>query len=194
MYQGQLPSESGSNTRQKAKQRIRSALHPQLAELWKQDLVAGIAFGSNPNVPKVAGRNPNEIAEHHKLANKGNHFYRFVPIVGERLGVACSLDILFLRRDSPGNLIQYGGDIDNRIKVLFDALRIPQNPGELPDGPPGPGEDPFHCLLEDDRFITSVKVTTDRLLTPLSHGEHTSDVLLVVGVKVVVTRAFPCIM
>jgi hypothetical protein len=35
------------------------------------------------------------------------------------------LNILFLRADIPGKVVQ-SGDIDNRLKTLFDALRMPQ--------------------------------------------------------------------
>ena len=58
------------------------------------------------------------------------------------------------------------GDIDNRLKTLFDALRAPKNATEIPKGAvPGPDEDPFFCLLEDDALITAVSVETERLLT-----------------------------
>jgi hypothetical protein len=58
-------------------------------------------------------------------------------------------------------------NIDNRLKVLFDALRMPENTGELPHTPPQSGEDPFFCLLQDDKYINEVTVTTDRLLLPM---------------------------
>jgi hypothetical protein len=91
---------------------------------------------------------------------------------------------VFLRRDHPGNLIRHGGDIDNRIKVLFDGLRIPQECSELPDdAKPESEDDPFFCLLEDDELITEVKVTTDRLLVPPTGEEHIHNVVLLIHVK-----------
>ena len=57
--------------------------------------------------------------------------FRWSPLIDERYGLACALDILFLRRDEPGNVIKSGGDIDNRLKVLFDALRTPANQSEI---------------------------------------------------------------
>ena len=72
-----------------------------------------------------------------------------------------------------------GGDIDNRIKVLFDGLRIVDAPSELgkeraaTDG----SEDPFFCLLEDDSLIN---ITTDRLFTPCIG--HIHDVVLIINV------------
>jgi hypothetical protein len=132
------------------------------------------------------------LTEHYKFANKANDIYRFVPLIGERLATSCSLDILFLRRDAPGGLVKHGGDLDNRIKVLFDALRMPQNRGELPTSAPETDEDPFYCLLEDDRFINGVTITTDKLLTPLEPNseERIHDVLLVICVKTVVLNPY----
>ncbi len=52
--------------------------------------------------------------------------------------------------------------MDNRIKTLFDGLKMPREAQDL--GPyltPAVGEDPFYCLVEDDRLITSVSVETD---------------------------------
>jgi hypothetical protein len=110
--------------------------------------------------------------------------YRFVPLICKAEGLACALDILFLRRDNPGDLIISGGDIDNRIKTLFDALRMPQECQELTGFSPEEGENPFFCLLEDDALITHVSINTDRLLTPLRGENSLSEVHLVIHVKI----------
>jgi hypothetical protein len=109
--------------------------------------------------------------------------FRFLPLMNDYFGsLGCALDILFLRRDQPGDLIKYGGDIDNRIKVLFDALRMPDTQ-ELDGQNPDQHEDPFSCLLQDDKQITEVNITTDRLLTPQTAGEDINDVHLTIHVK-----------
>jgi hypothetical protein len=72
--------------------------------------------------------------------------------------------------------------------VLFDALRMPSNCDEV-DGKPEDDDDPFFCLLEDDRLITEVRVTTDRLLTPLASGENRNDVRLIIHVRTVILDA-----
>ena len=118
------------------------------------------------------------------------HYYdrcgrRFLPLIDNSSGVGCSLEILFLRRDQPGALIRSGGDIDNRIKVLFDSLRMPSHDGEVV-GQAVDDDNPFYCLLEDDRLISEVKATTDNLLTPLNDREHIHDVRLVIHVKTIV--------
>jgi len=76
-------------------------------------------------------------------------------------------------------LVSSGGDIDNRIKVLFDGLRVPKYDSELKNLAPEEGENPLFCLLEDDdSLITSIKITTDRLLTPIADEEAIHDVAL----------------
>jgi hypothetical protein len=49
---------------------------------------------------------------------------------------------------------------------------------------PEPDEEPMFCLLEDDRLITEVKVTTDRLHRPPGQGQSPTDVLLIISVEV----------
>jgi len=39
-------------------------------------------------------------------------------------------------------------------------------------------EDPFYCLLEDDKLITKISVTTDRILLPETSSERIHDVFL----------------
>lgn len=111
----------------------------------------------------------------------------FVPLLTAYRGLACALDILFLRRDAPGRVIQ-GGDIDNRLKVLFDGLRIPVDCGEIPKSwIPEETETPLFCLLDDDKIITTLNVTTDRLLTPVRDGEAVNDVELIIKVNAIIT-------
>ena len=110
--------------------------------------------------------------------------YRFVPLVTQRLSLTCSLDILFLRTDIPGSILQ-SGDIDNRLKTLFDALRKPSNTGELGGYlSPEEGEDPFFCLLEDDKLINHISVVTDRLFEPTGKDYDTNDARLVIKVGI----------
>ena len=87
-----------------------------------------------------------------------------------------------MRTDKPGSLIKSGsGDIDNRLKTLFDALRMPKSKDELGRyaGVPGLDEDPFYCLLEDDKFITRLVVETDMLLRPAASSNDTHLIITV---------------
>jgi hypothetical protein len=190
IFQGKLPPESYADV--DAKHEVRRQLHRQLAELWAKhpflsrcSVIPEMALSHhNPDKP------PKSRVE--QIANEfASYGFRWVPLVCRKYfgmrneAVGCELDILFLRRDPPGALINTKGDIDNRIKTLFDALRRPNNKGEIGDNTPLGGEDPFFVLLEDDSLITEIKVTTDRLLTPMQSGEAWKDVYLVIGVRTV---------
>lgn len=103
-----------------------------------------------------------------------------MPLVHKYQHLICGLDILFLRRENPGDLILQGGNIDNRIKTLLDALRIPNDCNEI-DSAPEEGEDPFFCLLQNDSLVTELNVVTDKLLTPLKAGQHPNEVVLIIS-------------
>lgn len=94
------------------------------------------------------------------------------------------LDITILRPEEPGSIVTFGGDIDNRLKTLLDALSIPK-PDQIPQGDAqGNDEDPLHCLLEDDNLITGLNVSVDRLL-----GESDpSNVLVLILVDISATK------
>jgi hypothetical protein len=200
IYDGPLPPDrndlTGMSARATDKHRLRKHFHVQLRELWKQhpDLrrqaeshFIVVGGGLAKQIRLVVPTQQGAITWLEYVANtnvrcNGN---RFVPLISEEGGFTCSLDILFLRRDNPGGLIQSGGDIDNRIKVLFDGLRMPIDVKELGGLPIESDEDPFFCLLEDDKLVTRISVTTDRLITPPKSNENIHDVLLVIHVTVV---------
>jgi len=104
----------------------------------------------------------------------------FVPLITEEMDIRCSLDILFLRPNPPGNIITRT-DLDNRLKTLVDALKVP----DTSSGLGACSSEPTYCLLEDDRLISEIKVVSDQLLR--LPGEKTfteNDVFLVVSVVV----------
>jgi hypothetical protein len=205
IYQGPLPAEKsdGREGRAPHKHRLRKHFHRQLRELWREhpDLRQqldgrfmkivtphNMVSEPGPNVEQILSvpdANPRgkswveHIADDHNSAGG-----RFVPLVSAKGGFTCSLNILFLRRDNPGSIIQNGGDIDNRIKVLLDGLRMPLSVAELGGHTIDEDEDPFYCLLEDDNLIGGVSVTTDRLITPKTKAEDVHDVYLVIHVTV----------
>jgi len=185
VYRGNLPAQSSDERKPRSaeKHAIRRYFHPQLRELWHKHVALRRYTKEFPHPPVVYSETKATLIDF--IAKEFTKFgYRFVPLVSNRHGIGCSLDILFLRRDDPGNLIDSGGggDVDNRIKVLFDGLRVPKYNSECENMPPQKGEDPFFCLLEDDALITEVKITTDRLLTPMEQDEQIHDVHLVLHV------------
>lgn len=158
-YRGPLPA-SGSA---KQKHDLRRALHPQLKELWHHEPLRD--HRDKWINPQPAGDSESGRA----LCTTGNH--AFVVLVKNDFRFVAELDVLILRPEPPGKILQ-GADIDNRLKTLFDALRYPDNTQELPPTwVPNIGENPLYCLLEDDGLITRVNVDTDRLLDPTAPDE-----------------------
>jgi hypothetical protein len=164
-YKGRLVA----NADKKQKAAIRQSFHPQLRTLWSQEPLRGVfdlAKGTGHKegfVRAVAGRDVVFLVSsvHHTLAE---------------------LDILMLRHGEAGSIVS-GGDIDNRLKTLFDALRVPTE-AESEPGSTAEQSEPVYCLLEDDRLISAVRVETHQLLT----GEGPNEVALFIRVKTKVTR------
>ena len=183
-YEG--PLRGAGSARPDHKHAIRRALHRQLKRLWQvHPFLKASKHGVYQAAPHI---DPNllmweGLAQRHVIGS-----YRCVPLVREELALICSLDILFLRSDGGGNIIK-SADIDARLKTLFDALKQPREPGDLGTSQtPEEGEDPFFCLLEDDKLITHVSVETDVLLEPTSpqmtESEFVHDARLVIDVHI----------
>lgn len=183
VYQGPLPGSGNSSRHPKEKHRIRKQIHAQLVDLWERHPLL-------KRLVQVAIQNPafaNESGVRLVSCSKGD--FQFVSLVNERLDQICSLDILLLRRERPGGLITQGGDIDNRVKTLFDALSIPKDQIGLTE--PELGETPFfYCLLENDKLVSDVKVTADRLMVPKSDDEPQNYAHVIIGVKIKVASQF----
>jgi hypothetical protein len=183
IYEGSLKASGNASKHVKDKHAIRKQFHKQLSILydnhpklsrWKNNLQSE----PNTNDPTPVITYVDILAR--RFSRCG---YRFVPLVHKQRNLMCGLDILFLRRESPGELVMQGGDVDNRIKTLLDALRIPDDCNEL-NGSPEETENPFFCLLENGSLVTELNITTDRLLVPLKEGQHPNEVVLVIKVKI----------
>ena len=161
-YHGRLRGGGGGASAHKHE--IRRALHPQLRELWTHEPLSHLAdrwLGLGPD------RDDGEAGV--ALRDVAGHSFAVLVQGGRRL--TAELDILLLRPEDPGSIVQRA-DIDNRLKTLFDALRHPNASQEIPpEWTPGPDETPLFCLLDDDRLITRVNVDTDRLLAPRTAEE-----------------------
>lgn len=161
-YRGPLKA----NGSPKAKHSIRLKFHPQLIKLWKQERMI-------------------EFEDYLKKDNNFNILYTgmerdYACLINERLKLYSELDILFLRTSEPGQIITNGGDIDNRLKTLFDALRRPQSNDEFPKNEQlVETPNPCHCVLSDDALISRVSVTTDTLLD----AENNDEVVLIITVN-----------
>jgi len=204
IYDGPLKSASGSDNRQDNKHEIRKALHPQLAEVWQGHHSLQREYANALRFPEydrtlregqldsawetVKGRCREDCDSFLFPMDVGG--FCFLPLVTKKLWLTCDLDILFLRNEPLGHIINSGGDIDNRLKVLFDALRAPETAKELPSSAtPGDKESPLFCLLEDDSLITAVRVESERLLDSSSMQKERVRLVIRVTVKVQRLRA-----
>jgi hypothetical protein len=187
-YRGNLFASQGdarngqTHRRAQNMHEIRKAIHPQLRRLWEITPFLKAGEGSGSAVLVVAGMSDPPDYRVETLAHKHAHYgFNFVPLVTRDLNLLCDLDILFLRPEPPGHVLR-SGDIDNRLKTLFDAFRIPQAGEKYTDRTPADDEKPMFVLLEDDGLITKLAVETDRLLD-LSNSDQINTVSLVITVR-----------
>jgi hypothetical protein len=153
---------------------LRMALHPQLKALWRYKPISDVAHILRETAP------PGDVA----ILERSNNVL-FAPLVTQKNNLACELSITLLRQQPPGQLLGQGGDIDNRLKTLLDALRMP-NTAEAQQAhiETRPDDDPIHCLLQDDGLVTKVNVETDRLLRPATDP---FDLVAIIQVRVLVS-------
>lgn len=167
---------------------IRRAFHRQLKVLWKSHPVLREIMNSGASVNLYVGSGApplNRVYRHDGFA--------WLPMVTDANGLICKVDILMLRHGEPGRVVF---DVDNRLKTLFDALRKPKGPHELGSQlsggqvSPQADEDPFYVVLEDDKLITHLSVTSDILLEPVPDVPQDQAVRLVIDVTIKPYRGF----
>lgn len=170
-YRGKLKA----NGKPDHKHDLRKHFHQQLATLWGQE-----PLKEHPKLLQERTR----VGEYSLLRPLGQ--FTFAPLITYEMNAVAELSIILLRPETPGHLITQGGDIDNRLKTLFDALTMPRHENSLPKGAvPNDNETPFFCLLEDDNLVTDVAVRTVQLLEPNVDASHVD---LLIDVKTDVTR------
>lgn len=190
-YQGPLkstqkdPVSNQADARAEHKHEIRRVFHKQLKKLWNSVPHLILGKGTGPGHLIVNSHSEMLPRTAMSLANRFEKFgYKFVPLVTEDIGLIVSLDILYIRNSKPGRIVS-AGDIDNRLKTLFDALRMPHNENELGKyKAPAEDEKPFYCLLEDDDLISKVSVESDTLLGEIGNNPSQHDARLVISVKI----------
>lgn len=171
-YRGRLLGGAGGG-RVKEKQQVRLALSPQIGDFWGRDLRFNF---HDLNALQIVNRVQGKFnVEEPITIRAGYHFqyplgdFLFVPLVTRVLQADCALSIRLYRPQDAGSIIYTGGDLDNRLKTLFDALRMPHDTNEVGGSTP-PGSSPedrrVFCLLEDDELITKLSIESKRLLGP----------------------------
>jgi hypothetical protein len=192
-FDGQLRASGNSSRKAKDKWDIRQAIHPQLAELWQTNPILAplgrigvripipgsyLRFEQHHSVP--VSHPEDQLGQTNIIGPIEVGGKKFIPLIREEMSLICELDVLFLRKEEPGNLITQGGDIDNRIKTLFDGLRMP-TVDEM-QAMEGDVLQPFYCLLQSDSLISGFKVRTGKLLS--QPDAHVAEVRLVIDVTV----------
>jgi hypothetical protein len=202
LYHGELLPSGNKNTRPSEKHAIRRKLHFQLRRQWivhdqlseyarsggVYDLVGaegklldqrGVQMTSLPPREELVRLGFNAIGK--KWARVG---YNFVPMVTDADFVRCALDILLLRPEEK-KFLYTRGDIDGQVKTIFDALQLPKTIQQAGSSSPQEDENPFFCLLEDDRLISEVRVSADQLLLlPDEREVKANDAYVVIHVKI----------
>jgi len=209
IYDGDLPSAGNGHSRTKEKWQIRKALDPQLRELWQESEILRFAekyrlvptatsyfrlethhsVADAPPDKQFAGpdmpRHPERLDLCAPVTRGGR---TFLPLVRETFGLRCALKIKFLRKEEPGKLIQQG-DIDNRLKTLFDALSVPEHPEQV-DANDTSITDPIYCVVESDSLITGVDIETQKLLSHPNASKNEVRLVIDVDVRVAHTRNY----
>lgn len=167
---------------------IRKIFDRQLRRLWS--ITEHLGSGKSPDAGRVftdetiadVDWSPKKLAQKH-----GHSGWSFIPLVTRELKMFCEIDMVFLRPGHAGGVIR-AGDIDNRLKTLFDCMKIPdknENYREFSENTEA--ERQLYCLLEDDDLITKVGVETDELLQPVdrkSSRPADADVRLLITVHI----------
>lgn len=154
-FNGSVPaSQDGKNGDKRSgfKQTLRVEFSRQLRRLWQKDLLK--RFYDTLPVAEYERSKPARLS---KMPSYYPFFrvemcgFSAIPLVNWHNGLGCELEFVFLG-DERGAI-----DLDNQMKVVFDALRMPQHPGEVPANMHGNGED-LYCLLEDDSIVKKYSV------------------------------------
>jgi hypothetical protein len=167
------------STKTRHKHALRKHFHKQLKGLWQQHPVL-LGLTEDAQQPESIW----------KPYSRENIIWQ--PIVRAGMpSLICRLDIMMLRHGGKGGVL---GDIDNRLKTLFDALQLVERPGDLPTDPASgepvkatDDEKPFYVLLENDRLITAISVETDTLLEPVEDPETHKEVPMENAVRLVIS-------
>jgi hypothetical protein len=198
IYDDDLPA--GDSSRAVYASKIRNKFHEQMADLWDSHVVCR-ALSHTARTPIIVSEVTKRSSGPFKWAEfEGDppplapgqidlceplpvpHVGRFIPLVRHSLCLACAVDILFLRHEEPFKLLQKGGDLDNRLKTLFDGLKMP-NPKDKYVGE-HPTADPLYVVAEDDALIYDFSVKSGKLLGNRAKKEHAVKLIVDVTIKV----------
>jgi hypothetical protein len=172
VYQGAL---KGKGTSLQHKHAIRSALHPQLKDLWAHPPMSDQRWLLSE---KLDGPEAAEVSQPFPSVVSRVGAFKFASLVCTSLHLVAELEVVVLKPGGPGSVVRQGGDLDNQLKTLLDALRKPEIHELPPAAAPTEDQDPFHCLLEDDQLVTRVDLSAHRWLDPPTPAHVHVDVVV----------------
>ncbi|CDX18342.1 conserved hypothetical protein [Mesorhizobium sp. ORS 3324] len=156
IFDGNLPPRGKSATLERIHD-VRMAIHPQIEGLWSLQPLK--------NNDWLRQRSANRLG----VIEIRNGF-EFAPLISKYVGLLAEIHVTILRNRHSNDRQGIHGDIDNRVKTLFDALRM-RTLGEI-NILSKKGivfQDRTFCLLQDDDLVTKLTVETDRWLGAPPH-------------------------
>jgi hypothetical protein len=201
-FDGELHSTGNGSRKRMRKWEVRKHFDPQLRELWTLHpalielmwrrywpraggwYIEGHHSTDHSREPILINDDDIDLLSVQELGGR-----KFFPLIRSSLLLTCFLKILFLRKEMPGKIYQ-GGDIDNRIKTLLDALTVPKDPSLIIDEDTDGIDFPIYCLLEDDSLISGISVDTQTLLTGQEVSPATVRLIIEVDVRATQARAY----
>lgn len=141
---------------------IRCGLSPQIRLLYDYEPLSGLEAKCEP------GEYPEQSIR--TFLNVRNRSYSC--LVNRGFGLACIIHFTFFESSGSLSVASDIGDLDNKVKTLIDALRVPA------ESEVDVVRDSFightvHCLLMDDSYIWEIQVERKRLLHPEFRKQRT---------------------
>ena len=128
-YKGPLPAV-GTDRRVREKHQIRQELSGQLGTYWEHSRRLKKLFADAKNL-QIAKRARDQFIVDRPLADETKFWWRwplcgynYVPLVTQILKAHVELRMRLYRKNQ--GILFEGGDLDNRLKTFFDALRFPK--------------------------------------------------------------------
>jgi hypothetical protein len=197
-YFGPVKS-SGNKPKPENKHELRLRFHEQLSVLWEVNpVLSEFSKYESPTLQRAISADfkatfnealsddtPPKRYPYSELLQKKHkkHGVLWHPLVTMESNLLCELSILMLRPNDEKSVVQ-GGDIDGRMKTIFDSLCIPSNGDVLSKFPEHNGA--FYTLLSDDTLISKVTVETDELLLQNqvnSNNDSLAQLIIEVGTR-----------
>ena len=153
-YEGSLPSSGNPRDPSKPSKlkeiwAIRNAVHLQIRSIYDHHSAFRGQFGhSNALLQRI----------NLPIVVDGRNFY---PLARVSFKLKCELEIEMLVNHPIASVVTNGSDLDNRLKTLFDGLRVPQSVQEIKGYMP-PDITDYCCLLENDVIISALKIEAFR--------------------------------